>query len=164
MGPRSLDLRLCRFIPGKRAPSTHWIESWVGLKAGPGGMEKGTFLILPGLQPRPLCRPARSRSLYRLYYRGSYKFYNIFADAMIAKLMFPTTLMINGLQNTRRQILSIRWDLQIMWGQWLKSWVKGHCCCWFLWEDPRQRLFPRSVRSGNQTEQCKLFNEGPTCF
>jgi hypothetical protein len=34
-------------------------------------MEKRKFLILPGLELPPLCRPARSQSLYRLSYRGS---------------------------------------------------------------------------------------------
>jgi hypothetical protein len=33
-------------------------------------MEKWKFLTLPGLEPRPLSRPARSQSLYRLRYRG----------------------------------------------------------------------------------------------
>jgi hypothetical protein len=33
-----------------------------------GGVEKGKFLTLPGLELRPLGRPARSYSLYRLRY------------------------------------------------------------------------------------------------
>jgi hypothetical protein len=36
-------------------------------------MEKRKFLALLGLEPRPLCRPARSQLLYRLRYPGSYK-------------------------------------------------------------------------------------------
>jgi hypothetical protein len=35
-------------------------------------MEKRKFLTLPGLELRPLCCPARSQSLYRLRYLGSY--------------------------------------------------------------------------------------------
>jgi hypothetical protein len=39
--------------------------------AGLGDMEKRKFLTLPGLELRPLGRPARSQSLYRLNYPGS---------------------------------------------------------------------------------------------
>jgi hypothetical protein len=55
--------------PGEKAPSTHWIGDWVGPKAGLDAAEK-TFLT-PGLELRPLGRPARSQSLYRLRYPGS---------------------------------------------------------------------------------------------
>jgi hypothetical protein len=40
----------------------------VGLRAGLDDVEKSKFLILPGLEPRLLGRPARSRSLCRLRY------------------------------------------------------------------------------------------------
>jgi hypothetical protein len=45
----------------------------VGLRAGPDDVEKKKFLTLPGLKLRPLGRPARSQSLYRLSYLGSYE-------------------------------------------------------------------------------------------
>jgi hypothetical protein len=45
--------RPCRFTPEERAPGTHWIGGWVGLEL------------------RPLGRPTRSQSLYRLRYSGS---------------------------------------------------------------------------------------------
>jgi hypothetical protein len=35
-------------------------------------VEKRKFLTLPGLELRPLCRPAHSQSLYRTRYPGSY--------------------------------------------------------------------------------------------
>jgi hypothetical protein len=58
-----LASRLCRFTPpGERAPSTHWM----GPQAGPDNAEKKKFFTLPGLELRPLGRPARSQSLYRL--------------------------------------------------------------------------------------------------
>jgi hypothetical protein len=60
-----------RFTPGERAPGTHWIEGWVGPKAGLDEVEKRKFLTLPGLELRPLDRPARSQSLYRLRYPRS---------------------------------------------------------------------------------------------
>jgi hypothetical protein len=41
------------------------------LRAGLGYVEKRKFLTLPGLELRPLRRPARSQSLYRLSYPGS---------------------------------------------------------------------------------------------
>jgi hypothetical protein len=40
----------------------------VGPRAGLDNMEKKKFFILPGLELRPLGRPARSQSLYRLRY------------------------------------------------------------------------------------------------
>jgi hypothetical protein len=60
-----------RFIPGERAPDTHWIGGWMGPRAGLDAVVERKFLTLPGLQLRPLGRPARSQSLYRLRYRGS---------------------------------------------------------------------------------------------
>jgi hypothetical protein len=44
----------------KEPPGTHWIEGWVDLKAGLDDLEKRTFFTLPGLELRPLDRPARS--------------------------------------------------------------------------------------------------------
>jgi hypothetical protein len=44
----------------------------VGPRAGLDDVEKRKFLTLPGLELRPLRRPARSQSLYRLRYPGSY--------------------------------------------------------------------------------------------
>jgi hypothetical protein len=53
------DSRPGRFTPGERAPGTHWIVSWVGLRTGLD-VEKRKFLTLLGLEPRYLGRPARS--------------------------------------------------------------------------------------------------------
>jgi hypothetical protein len=64
--------RPCCFNPGERAFGTHWIGSWVSPRAGLDYMEKRKFLTLPGLELRPLGRPARTQSLYRLSYPGSY--------------------------------------------------------------------------------------------
>jgi hypothetical protein len=62
--------RLGRFTPEERAPSTHWIGGWVGLRAGLDDMENWKFLPPPGLELRSIGRPARSQSLYRLLYPG----------------------------------------------------------------------------------------------
>jgi hypothetical protein len=43
----------------------------VDLRAGLDDLGKRKFLTLPGLELRPLSRPARSQSLYRLRYLGS---------------------------------------------------------------------------------------------
>jgi hypothetical protein len=40
----------------------------MGRKVGLNGLEERIFLTLPGLELRPLGRPARSQSLYRLRY------------------------------------------------------------------------------------------------
>jgi hypothetical protein len=63
--------RPCRFIPGERAPSTHWIGGWVGPRAGLDDLEKRKFLTLRELELRPLGHPACSQSLYQLSYPGS---------------------------------------------------------------------------------------------
>jgi hypothetical protein len=60
-----------RFTPGEIVPGTLWIGSWVGPRAGLDDVEKRKSLTLPRLELRPLGRPARSRSLYRLSYLGS---------------------------------------------------------------------------------------------
>jgi hypothetical protein len=49
-----------RFIPGERAPGTHWKGGYVGLRDG-----------LDALENRPLGCSAHSQSLYRLRYPGS---------------------------------------------------------------------------------------------
>jgi hypothetical protein len=61
-----------RFTPGWRASSSHWIGGWADLRAGLHNAEKRKFLILQGLELWTLGRPARSQSLYRLRYPGSY--------------------------------------------------------------------------------------------
>jgi hypothetical protein len=62
--------RLCCFIPGERAPCTHWLGGWVDPRAGLEDMKERKFLPPPGLEPRILGRQARSPSLYRLSYPG----------------------------------------------------------------------------------------------
>jgi hypothetical protein len=49
-----------RFTPRERAPATHWIGGWVDLRAGLDDLEKIKLLTPPGLELRPLGRPARS--------------------------------------------------------------------------------------------------------
>jgi hypothetical protein len=58
----------CRFTPRERTPGTHWIGGWVNTRAGLDDAEKRKFLTVPGLELRPLGRPTRSQSLYRLRY------------------------------------------------------------------------------------------------
>jgi hypothetical protein len=67
-----LDSRPCRFTLGDGVPGTHWIRGWEGLTASLDDMEKRKFLTLPGLKLRLLVRPARSQSLYRQPYYGTY--------------------------------------------------------------------------------------------
>jgi hypothetical protein len=58
-----------RFTPGERDPGTRWIGGWVSPSTGLNGLKKRKFLTLPGLELRPLGRPTRSQSLYRLCYQ-----------------------------------------------------------------------------------------------
>jgi hypothetical protein len=53
-----------------KSPGTHWI-GWVDPSAD---VEKRKLLTQPGLELWPLCRPARSQSLYRLRCPGSLLF------------------------------------------------------------------------------------------
>jgi hypothetical protein len=55
---------------GRFTSGTHWIGGWVDPRAGLDDVEKKKFLTLLGLELRPLGRPARSQSLYRLRYPG----------------------------------------------------------------------------------------------
>jgi hypothetical protein len=57
--------------PLEGAPGTHWIGDWVDPRIGLDDVEKRKFFTLPGLKLRPLGRPARNQSLYRLRYPGS---------------------------------------------------------------------------------------------
>jgi hypothetical protein len=47
-----------RFTPGDRAPGTHWIRGWVDPRADLDDVEWRIFLTSPGLELRPLGRPA----------------------------------------------------------------------------------------------------------
>jgi hypothetical protein len=60
-----------RFTPGEGAPVSHWIEGWVDPRTGLDVVEKRKILDPTGLELRPLVRPDRSQSLYRLLYPGS---------------------------------------------------------------------------------------------
>jgi hypothetical protein len=53
------------FTSGERNPCTHWIGGWLDPIAGLDDVEKRKFLSIPGLELRPLGRPARSQSLSR---------------------------------------------------------------------------------------------------
>jgi hypothetical protein len=55
---------------GKEPLGTHWIEAGWAPRAGLDDVDKIKFLTIPGLEFRPLSRPARSQSLYRLRYPG----------------------------------------------------------------------------------------------
>jgi hypothetical protein len=61
-----------RFSPRKRAPGNHWLGGWMGPRTDLGCMEKRNFLTVPGLELRILGLPARSQSLHRLRYPGSF--------------------------------------------------------------------------------------------
>jgi hypothetical protein len=60
---------------GGKKPGTHRIGVWVGPRAGLDDMEKLKFSPPPGLEFRPLGRPARSQSLHRLRYPGTQEVY-----------------------------------------------------------------------------------------
>jgi hypothetical protein len=55
-----------RFSPGESAPGIHWIGDWVGPRTGLEDVERRKILPLPGFELRPLGRPARCHTLYRM--------------------------------------------------------------------------------------------------
>jgi hypothetical protein len=57
--------------PGKEPPGTHWIGGWAGHITGLNDVEKRKFLTLPGLELRPLCRPAQLWLLMQIDYMKS---------------------------------------------------------------------------------------------
>jgi hypothetical protein len=61
-----------RFTPGEKAPDTHWTGGWVDPRPGLDDVEMRKFLTLPGLELQLLGRPARSQSIYRQRYPGSF--------------------------------------------------------------------------------------------
>jgi hypothetical protein len=73
IAPHILDLDTsCRWVslyPRENNSGTHWIGGWVGPRAGLDDVEKRKFLSLSELELRPLGRPARSQSLYRLWFK-----------------------------------------------------------------------------------------------
>jgi hypothetical protein len=75
VGDEWSDSRPGRFTSMGNVPRTHWIGGWIGPGAGLHDVEKRKFLTLPGLELRPLGRPARSQSLYRLRLSGSLDFH-----------------------------------------------------------------------------------------
>jgi hypothetical protein len=52
--------RTCRYTLGEKSPGTHWIGGWVDPRASLDDVEKRKFLTLPGLELKPLGRPASS--------------------------------------------------------------------------------------------------------
>jgi hypothetical protein len=58
--------RYGRFTPRETALGYHRKGGWVDPRAGLNDVEKRKFLTLPGMELRPLVRPACSQSLHRL--------------------------------------------------------------------------------------------------
>jgi hypothetical protein len=74
----------------------------VGPRAGLDDLEKRKFLTLPGLELRPLGRPARSQWLYRLSYPGTRdrRLINLFSVRGLRKSMLgPTQPCIHSCLN-----------------------------------------------------------------
>jgi hypothetical protein len=77
-------------------------------RAGLDDVEKRKFLIIPGIELRPLGRPARSQSLYRLSY----------PDSLASLFIFVRTLA-EGLA-----VLSLGWGFYILPGEYQEHTLK----------------------------------------
>jgi hypothetical protein len=76
------------FTPQLLYPRGKRDRSWVDPRSGLDDVEKRKFLTLPGLELRPLGRPARSQSLYRLRYPGSAPYgTNIYKKSKVNKTL-----------------------------------------------------------------------------
>jgi hypothetical protein len=64
------QLRAPAALPRGKSVRYSLDRSWVGPRVGLDDMEKRKFLTVPGLELRPLGRPACSQTLYRLSYPG----------------------------------------------------------------------------------------------
>jgi hypothetical protein len=85
--------------PQGKSPGIHWIGGWVGPVTGLDDVEKRKFLILPGLQLRPLCHPARAASRYTDWaipvpFIGEHV--NIFSCIWSCNLMWEEQLMFSN--------------------------------------------------------------------
>jgi hypothetical protein len=63
---------LAALPPVERALGTHYIGVWMDQRTGLDNVERRKFLTLPVLELRPVGRPARSQSVYRLRYPKGY--------------------------------------------------------------------------------------------
>jgi hypothetical protein len=91
--PRPLYLR-------ERTTGTHWIRGRVNPRACLEDVEKKKFLTPPGLELRPLGRPARSQSLYRLLWETQYGAQNLW-DVMPSSLLKFTDVSEEGTASIR---------------------------------------------------------------
>jgi hypothetical protein len=102
--------RSCRFIPVERVPAIHWIGDWVGPRVGLNVVEKRKFLTLPGLELRPLGRSARSQSLYRLRYPGSWRILkNIIATNISVTVLFLSENNDKYINRTKKYYHAFEW-------------------------------------------------------
>jgi hypothetical protein len=80
----------------------------VGLRAGLDNAEKRTCLFLPGLELRQFERLARSQSLYRLRYPGSYYRYLVTQNNRksrgVSNRVFRLTLFYSMVMIRRRPV------------------------------------------------------------
>jgi hypothetical protein len=83
----------------------HWIGDRVDPGAGLNRMERRKILPLPGLELRPVWRPARSQSLWRLSYPGvpdvCLKHYVAFRHSLTIFRMFS-----NSIHESRESVYS----------------------------------------------------------
>jgi hypothetical protein len=75
LGGERSTTRPGRFTPGERSAGTDWIVGWVGPRARVDDVEKSKILTVSILELRPLGRPDRGQTLYRLRYPSSHYIY-----------------------------------------------------------------------------------------
>jgi hypothetical protein len=84
---------------GKEPPGTHSIGGWVGLRASLDDVKKRKFLILPGLELRPLGHPARSK-LYRLRYPATCPYlFEMHFNIILPCMLRTSTISVSGFPN-----------------------------------------------------------------
>jgi hypothetical protein len=125
-------------------PGTHWIEGWVGPRAGLDDMEKRKFLTLPRLEIRPLGLSARNQSVYRLRYPGSVQLQN---EILVCKRRINTHRQIR-LDIRRSSLRRKELEINRVLSSWMYRRLIGTYCvyhqallaaCFILWRAAKSR-------------------------
>jgi hypothetical protein len=136
--------------PGRFTPGTHWIGSWVGPRAGLDYVDKRKFLTIPGLEFRPLGRPARSQSVYRLS-SWFYVYYSLQSGSKETATETSTYISLHLNVGQSKAILEIR------------HWALGGLS---IWVQTNRNCLPYEVRSFSSDQalgRCIRVRQHWTC-
>jgi hypothetical protein len=166
-----------RITLGERVPIIHWIGGCMGPRTGLDDVEIRKILSPPGL--RTLGRPARSQSLYRLRYRGSFacRMWHVShaahkGKAMLSFALFDVSLHEAGCKSRESftnivTLNSVKSKCLKRWGQlsallrvpgtkwiWTNDRWAGRQWCFLLLQDREAR--PSAGHAVNVSVSCRI--------